>query len=271
MISAGKGSGNEMKTAHQLLLSIGIVFLFIFFLNVKPQMTGLAVAQDSGPEITITRAEGTGSQGIVEWSTGRASRASFELEGRTAEYDYAKRFEMRLESLKQGKQYNYQITACDRDGKCSQATGTFTSMYPPAITGWTVNDARGLQKMAGAAFLILLAAAVSMVIVNAGLQRLDKNRLMPASFRVKLKLDKAEKALEEKKHHHAFAHYRELKELYGRLGAGQKEKHNKRVMGVYSELLSHNRAKEASYLADRYLSGTISSGEMQRLRELIEN
>ncbi|GEM_PF-5711921 len=246
-------------------------------------------ASDSAPSITITGTYVSGSEATVTWTTSEPSNATFAAEGEVNYYSWNTNFSAQFGGFAPGK-HAYVIVACNKGSKCALYDNTFSISAPEAaessasttavsepvvrhapLTGAAVAGLKKVQSsMSGIIFLLL--AVVALFIVAGGiLQKLDDSSFTPSSMRMSVALNKAESAIMENSHHDAYPLYQKMRYLYEGMNARDKGRYQSRVLNVYSELLSHARAKEANHLADKYLAGTISNEELMRLKELMES
>ena len=272
-----------MNALDKVFLVLAVVFFITVVYEVGNRVTGLAVhrtAPDTAPPvITLTKVDAGNDSAKLSWETNKTANSTFFLNGEaTVMSGMKKKFELKLHSLSSERQYSYRIYACDAGSNCYSYQGTFSTIAtqakgtePPAVTGNVVARLEKLQSSVSSLIFLLLAVVVSFVVIGAGIQRLDDNELAPHSMRLGVMLGKAEAAIKSSRHDTAYPLYEKMRYMYEKLNSKEKGKHQKRVLDVYSELYAHARAKEANYLADKYLEGTITNEEMARLRELLES
>lgn len=279
-----------MQTIYKIILTFFIlVFAGIGLAIQNGGITGLEIAtiEDSQPSIIVTNAQILDTRASINWATDKEATSTFLIEGEKVPYGESTSFGINLDTLAQGKHYSYEISACDRKNNCNTYKGEFTTLSnapaQPAkqqnapsqatgkITGNAVKELSRAQTSINSAIFILLAIAASFVVISAAVQRMDSNALVPPSIRIGILVNKAEAAIRNNRHYEAYPIYDKIRGLYENLNSREKGKHQGRVMNVYSELLAHTRAKEANYLVDKYLEGSITKQELYRMRELLES
>jgi hypothetical protein len=270
-----------MRSRSKVLLGIIIVVLAIGVLNIGSGITGLFIEDVISPEITVETIKILDRSAIIEFSTNEPTRTAFYIEDQTISYEKDDTFKVDLKSLTPGKQYSYQIAACDMQSNCETYSSGFTTLSSAPtrirqeptqsfLTGFAIAPLAAAQSSVNTIMLILVGLVVGFVLVSGAAARMEDNKLLPVSVRMNALLSKAESSIKKNKHHEVYPMYEKMRGMYDRLNGHEKGKHQARVMGVYSHLASHSRAKEASHLVDKYLEGSINKPELQRLRDLLE-
>ncbi|MBI2143184.1 hypothetical protein HYU20_02480 [Candidatus Woesearchaeota archaeon] len=82
-------------------------------------------------------------------------------------------------------------------------------------------------------------------------------------------LKKVEDAIQTGSHDDAFALYNIIRQQYGQLSNGEKAEHYRRIISIHRQLSRQAAIMEAQRLTDKYVKGTISEEEFERLKQLI--
>ncbi len=80
---------------------------------------------------------------------------------------------------------------------------------------------------------------------------------------------KAEDAIQAGKHTDAFTLYNIIRQQYGQLRQEEKAEHYSRIIGIHRQLSRQAAIMEAQRLTEKYVSGTMSEQEFERLEQLI--
>lgn len=149
------------------------------------------------------------------------------------------------------------------------AKGNFAS-----VTGRAVNEEtspeqlNGLQKAAGSALLGLLSITALVVVARIGQNTMAGMREGKTPG-IKGAVEKAENAVKEGNHPEAYALYGSIKELYTQLEEGEKAQYFSRIMHIHRSLAQQAAMTEAHYLTEKYVNGTITETEFERLKQII--
>lgn len=144
-----------------------------------------------------------------------------------------------------------------------------------AVTGKAVDagdagakQAEGLQAAMSALLFGLVSAAALVVVARIGQNSYAEIRQnsMP---RITDALKKAEDAIQAGSHDDAFALYGIIRQQYGQLSNGEKAEHYRRIIGIHRQLSRQAAVMEAKRLTEKYVNGTISEEEFERLKQLI--
>ncbi len=110
---------------------------------------------------------------------------------------------------------------------------------------------------------ILLAVASLGAIAGTGYQR-------SKSTKIQRLVAKTHKHLKSGAFESAVQVYEETKLLYEGMDEEKKLKSYNDVIGVYNQLLSHYKTKEAQRLAEKYSKGTITQEELRKLEAILQ-
>ncbi|MBI2141801.1 hypothetical protein HYU16_05270 [Candidatus Woesearchaeota archaeon] len=126
----------------------------------------------------------------------------------------------------------------------------------------------GLQKAAGSALLGLLSIAMLVVVARIGQGALAgmKESKTPG---IKGTVEKAENAIKEGNHPEAYALYSSIKQIYAQMEEDEKAQYYSRIMHIHKALAQQAAMTEAHYLTEKYLNGTITESEFERLKHII--
>jgi hypothetical protein len=151
----------------------------------------------------------------------------------------------------------------------SLGKGEFASITGKAVdSGINSEQVNGLQKAAGSALLGLLSIAVLVVVARVGQNALAGIKESKASG-IKGAVEKAENAVKEGNHAEAYTLYNNIKELYTQMEEEQKAQYYSRIMRIHTSLAQQATMTEAHYLTEKYLNGTITEQDFERLKQII--
>ena len=154
----------------------------------------------------------------------------------------------------------------------SLGKGNFAAITGKAVDSGTGSEGseqlNGMQKAAGSALLGLLSIAVLVVVARIGQSALAgmKESKFPG---IKGAVEKAENAVKEGNHAEAYALYNSIKELYARMEEEEKTQYYSRIMRIHRSLAQQAAMTEAHYLTEKYVNGTITELEFERLKQII--
>lgn len=144
-----------------------------------------------------------------------------------------------------------------------------------SITGKAIDsEASGSKQVEGlqAAMSALLFGLVSIAVL-AIVARVGQNTYAEIQQRSAPKISdavkKAEDAIQAGRHADAFALYSIIKQQYSQLRQEEKAEHYKRIINLHSQLSRQAAILEAQGLTDKYVKGTITEEEFERLKQLI--
>ena len=142
-------------------------------------------------------------------------------------------------------------------------TGKVTA---PAATG--AKHVEGLQAAMSALLFGLVSIAALVVVARVG-QNTYIEMQQKSVPKITDAVKKAEGAVRAGKHADAFALYSIIKQQYGQLKQEEKAEHYKRIVNLHSQLSRQSAILEAQGLTDKYVKGTITQEEFEKLKQLI--
>jgi hypothetical protein len=140
----------------------------------------------------------------------------------------------------------------------------------PPITAAVVLDVNMLKKVQSVAITsmyVLLGLVVLIVVVRVSYTRISEFESSEREFRNLMR--EAEELVRSDRHSEAYSRYNNARKLYMQLKPTKKVKHYDKLMALYISLSQHKKMREAHYLADKYIAGTITKEELEKFRELI--
>ncbi|MBN2454098.1 fibronectin type III domain-containing protein [Candidatus Woesearchaeota archaeon] len=268
-----------MKKVMLLLMLVSAALL-----SSACEMTGNIVWQDdqTAPLLTIGNVRILDTEATFEWTTDETSTSVFSMGSDSRYFEEATSFETTITGLQPNTRYDYQISACDRFQNCAMYKKYFVTALErneapqpeqeepvSQITGAVVSvDAvEGMKSVAIALIYALLGIAVMAVVVRATYTKVSSIG-DPTERKLKREIGEAEKMLSSDVQA-AYQPYKNARALYSQLTASQQAKYYDRLVAAYLSLAQHSKAKEAHALADKYIAGTITKREIERLRELL--
>jgi hypothetical protein len=234
-------------------------------------MLAQIAAAQAAPKITIDRITASGTEAKISWKTNEASTSVITVLDQAKKLENLKEFSTTIQNLEPGKEYQFDITACDASINCANYHGKFTtSQKGNAITGAVIsadviNQAKSIAMMV---FFSLIAVVVLGVVVRTGYTAI-KGMADPAERQMKEAVSNAEGLIRQGKKDEAFAHYNLARTVYSQITPSKQAKYYDRLIATYQTLQEHQKAKEAGKLADRYIAGNITKQELEKLRELL--
>ena len=151
----------------------------------------------------------------------------------------------------------------------SLGKGSFASVTGKAVdSGIGSEQLNGLQKAAGSVLLGLLSMVTLVVVARIGQNTLAGIKESKAQS-IKGAVEKAENAVKEGNHAEAYAFYNNMKELYAQLEENEKTQYYSRIMRIHRSLAQQAAMTEAHYLTEKYVNGTITEQEFERLKQII--
>lgn len=127
---------------------------------------------------------------------------------------------------------------------------------------------KSLKTVASSLVFGLLSVAVLIVVARMGKNAIT-NAMESRTPAIQDTVKKAESAVGEGKYENAYALYNTVRELYAKLEEWQKQQHYARVMQLHSKLARQAATAEAHYLTEKYVNGTITEEEFERLKQII--
>lgn len=146
------------------------------------------------------------------------------------------------------------ITGKAIDSEASEASGA--------------KQVEGLQAAMSALLFGLVSIAALVIVARVGQNTYAE--VQPKSApKLKDAVKKAEDAINAGKPADAFALYGIIQQQYSQLRQEEKAEHYKRIVNLHSQLSRQAAILEAQSLTDKYVKGTISEEEFERLKQLI--
>ena len=140
-----------------------------------------------------------------------------------------------------------------------------------AITGHAIGPPlNGVQAATGSILFGLLSLAALVVVARIGANGIEEQE-ETSSPSIKANLEKAEMAIQQGNHAAAYPLYNSLKQQYSGLGPVEKLNYYARIIEVHTQLSKQAVIAEANSLTDKYVNGSITEQEFERLRELVTN
>ncbi|HIG98853.1 TPA: hypothetical protein HA231_05530 [Candidatus Woesearchaeota archaeon] len=141
-----------------------------------------------------------------------------------------------------------------------------------AVTGeavGTVNAAQPLHAAIGSVLFGLVAIAALITIT-----RISTSQTMPKTEEktdIRQTVGMAEDALNAGNHSAAASIYNQIRGQYAQLSQGEKARHYPRIINVHAAIAKRAAISEAGLLTDKYVAGTITEEEFERLGQLVLN
>lgn len=114
--------------------------------------------------------------------------------------------------------------------------------------------------------LVSIAAIVVVARIGSGAAAEAFEGRKPA---IQSSLERAEEALGQGDHRAAFSLYSSIRQQYASLGNEEKLGHYDRIISLHKGLERQSMVAEANQLTDKYVKGTITEAEFERLRYLV--
>lgn len=143
-----------------------------------------------------------------------------------------------------------------------------------AVTGKIVDsgdsreEVKGLQAAMSALLFGLVSIAALVIVARVG-QNTYTEIQQGSTPKITDAVKKAEDAIQAGEHADAFALYGIIKQQYGQLRQEEKAEHYKRIINLHSKLSRQAAILEAQQLTDKYVKGTITQEEFERLKHLV--
>lgn len=254
-----------MKPVYVYLLAVAGILMSTFFLSQGSQ-TGLVAADNLG--ISIDGLKRSGSEAVLNWSTGREAVSVLSVEGERVAFQEAVRFGHVVSGLDPRAGYDFSIRACDASA-CVEEQSRIDAEPPDAallLSGAVVavqGAAGGLKPWAGYALFGIVG------LMAVGLTGRMSYRRMAGSDPMQGLLKKAESHLSADEYPQANSFYSMARHVFAQLEEEAKEKHYDRLVSVYQSLKRYSAVKEAQELTEKYDKGTITKEELGRLGDLV--
>ncbi|MBI2176284.1 hypothetical protein HYU40_02950 [Candidatus Woesearchaeota archaeon] len=154
--------------------------------------------------------------------------------------------------------------------KESFAKAEFASVTGKAIDSGVpgAKQVQGLQAAMSALLFGLVSIAALVIVARVGQNtyaEIQQRNIPKITDAVK----KAEDAIQAGKPTDAYALYGIIKQQYSQLKQEEKAEHYKRIINLHRQLSRQAAILEAQGLTDKYVKGTITEGEFERLKQLI--
>lgn len=144
-----------------------------------------------------------------------------------------------------------------------------------AVTGKIVDSGdqgakqvEGLQAAMSALLFGLVSIAVLVIVARIG-QNTYAEIKQNSTPKITDAVKKAEDAIQAGKHTDAFALYNIIRQQYSQLRQEEKTEHYSRIIGIHRQLSRQVAIMEAQRLTEKYVNGTMSEEEFERLKQLI--
>ncbi len=144
-----------------------------------------------------------------------------------------------------------------------------------AVTGRAVDSGNegashveGLQAAMSALLFGLVSVAALVVVARIG-QNTYAEIKQNSTPRITDALKKAEDAIQTGSHSDGLALYNIIRQQYGQLSHDEKAENYSRIIGIHRQLSRQAAVMEAKQLTEKYVNGTISEQEFERLKQLI--
>ena len=139
-----------------------------------------------------------------------------------------------------------------------------------AITGHAVGTPQGVQAAASSVLFGLLSLAALVVVARIGANTL-KEAEESSSPNIQTAIEKAESTAKQGSYPAAATLYKSIKQQYAQLDPLERLQYYARIIDIHRQLAKQAVIAEANYLTDKYVAGTITGQEFERLRELLTN
>lgn len=145
--------------------------------------------------------------------------------------------------------------------------GDFAAVTGKAIDG-EAGQANGFRAVSGSVLFGLLSIAALVVVARIGQNAITTARQNETAG-ISGPIKKAEEAIEAGNHAAAYALYSSIREQYSKLAEQERAKHYRKIMKIHQDLAQQAAIIEAQHLTDKYVNGTITQDEFERLKNLI--
>ncbi len=150
------------------------------------------------------------------------------------------------------------------------ATNRISGNYA-SITGNVVASQQkvtGLQNAVSSVLFGLVSIAAIVAVAKIGQNSAAEMRESRVPS-IKDTLRKAEAAIGEGNHTAAYALYNAIRDQYMQLKDEEKTRHRQRIIQIHKALSQQAALTEAHYLTDKYVKGTITHEEFERMKHLV--
>ncbi|MFH1182186.1 MAG: hypothetical protein V1702_04465 [Candidatus Woesearchaeota archaeon] len=251
-----------------------ILFAVVSLLLLAAQMASAADV----PKITLEKITAYGTEARIEWKTNELTTSVLTVLDQVRKFENLREFSTTIQSLEPGKKYSFEIIACDASINCGNYQGEFTTSAEnkplpeekQGITGAVISADvfKEAKSIALVVFYGLLAVVVLGVVARTGYNAIS-GMSNTTERQMKNSMRSAEELIKAGRKEEAFAHYNDARALYSRVSPERQAKYYDQLIATYSVLQQHRKAKEAGRLADRYIAGSITREELERLRDLL--
>lgn len=137
-----------------------------------------------------------------------------------------------------------------------------------ATTASGAKHVEGLQAAMSALLFGLVSIAALVVVARIG-QNTYAEIKQNSTPKITDAVKKAEDAIQAGKHADAFTLYNIIRQQYGQLKQDEKIEHYPRIISIHRQLSRQLAVAEAQRLTEKYVNGTMSEEEFERLEQLI--
>ena len=127
---------------------------------------------------------------------------------------------------------------------------------------------KGMQAAASSGLFGLLSLAALVVVARIGANTL-KEAEESSSPNIQTAIEKAESKARQGSYPAAATLYKSIKQQYAQLDPLERLEYYARIIDLHRQLAKQAVVAEANYLTDKYVGGTITEQEFERLRRLI--
>lgn len=154
--------------------------------------------------------------------------------------------------------------------KSSLANADFAAITGKAVDAGDTGakQVEGLQAAMSALLFGLVSVAALVVVARIGQNTYAEMR-RESTPRITDALKKAEDAIQTGSHDDGLALYSIIRQQYGQLSHDEKAEHYRRIISIHRQLSRQAAVMEAQRLTEKYVNGTISEEEFERLKQLI--
>ena len=254
-----------MKPVYSYFLAVAGILMSTFFLSQGSQ-TGFVAADGLG--VSIDGLSRSGSEAVLNWSTGREAVSVFSMGGERVAFEESVRFGHVVSGLDPREGYDFSIRACDASACVERQSRIEAASREAALplSGAVVavqGAAEGLKSWAGYALFGIMGLVAVGLTGRIGYRRLAGGDPMPGL------LKKAESHLSADEYPQAHSFYSMARRVFMELEEEAKVKHYDRLAMVYQSLKRYSAVKEAQELTEKYDKGTITEEELGRLGDLV--
>lgn len=144
-----------------------------------------------------------------------------------------------------------------------------------AITGSAVASSsvqpEGVQAAVSSVLFALISLAALVVVARVGANTVREISQDSSSPSIKTAIESADSAIQQGKYPAAYSLYNNIKQQYANLESVEKLEYYARIIDVHRQLAKQATIAEANRLTDKYVNGTITDQEFEKLRQLLIN